>query len=299
MTEVERLREERSAEQAARRSRLLALLQKRKAAKALAANRVGNKETDRSVKEKAPEEVDKRNHDTLPSVIYDTVRLFISSFAESYWSKPRYRFHHREHDPYLVIVFLDAGDNWRLRLVDGRTIVIAKTDIYRILPEECPSEYRTWIDKSGSYSSVGKVEKVRLPYVRVNTIDGRTFTVKVSQLSKPDRLYVESIASGLIDHPDEYRKAKGLDVVARINRFCAIREGGFWNITAEAIQATNEEVIEGQEVPLEFEVSSSTCDRDKPPNTCIPSLLEIHFSSDYWEPITQEDYERLSREYVN
>ena len=296
LAEIARLREQQKqkrAEEAADRD----AEQARRVADLEAKRRAAEEEATRLEQEHLAQEAKDEAHRAFRRDMWaDTM----SRQTADYWRDARYLLHHVEHNPVEVVIIQDAGDDWRVVLTDGSVIRIPKDEIVRVEPVNCPTEYRTWVDSSGRFSSVGKIDRIKLPHVRVNTIDGRTFTVSVDKLSETDQDFVESIADGYSDSDSEpiFKKVSVADQAAKVHRFCVIQEGSFWKASAEVEQTTLPRKIGGQTIPTNFSIAGGTVHNQFPKEKSVESLIHKNFPPDIWEDMTGEAFEALKLEHM-
>ena len=101
-------------------------------------------------------------------------------------------FHHVKFNPYKAVSFTDEKTTWRLYTPKRTHIQIAKERIVRIEPVD-PKNFRTWIDSTGTYSTVARYETFDEPDLELTKLHGDRIRLDVRRLSLPDKLHVKAL----------------------------------------------------------------------------------------------------------
>ncbi len=105
-----------------------------------------------------------------------------------------YIFHHVRDTPYKANAFEEEGDDlWIATLTTTARARLKKELIVRI---ECVTDlrgFRTWIDKTGKYSTVAKYVESDGKKVRLESFQGKTLSVSIDSLSQVDIEHIQKI----------------------------------------------------------------------------------------------------------
>lgn len=204
--------------------------------------------------------------------------------AEYHRMAPRFTLHHSTLHPYEAVELLDNEEYWRILLAKGWYINLNKSRIVRVEPIECPTEYRTWVDASGAFSLVAKLEKAKKPYVQLTSINGRTHSVNADKLSDVDRRYLKSLLSGISSKSPTFYKCKEFDQVAKASRFCVL-DG---KASAEVVKTTRgNEILDDKQWKYPKHISIVQYGT-------VDDLLASAFPTEIWDEIDETEFDRLS-----
>lgn len=105
----------------------------------------------------------------------------------------RYIFHHVALDPYDVATFASNGEYWRVLLAKGFHVNVRQVDIVRIEPAEDLKDFRTWIDKTGKFSTVAKFVNLDGRRLTLSVFEGGQVSLNANQLSLHDQKQLRRI----------------------------------------------------------------------------------------------------------
>lgn len=200
---------------------------------------------------------------------------------------PRYTLHHDTLHPYEAVGLLDNERYWRILLPKGWYVNLEKSRIVRIEPIECPTDFRTWVDLSGTFSIVARLEKINNSYIQFTSINGRRHSIKVENLSVVDRRYLQELLLGIKSTPAKHYKERRMKQVAKVHRFCII-DG---RASAEVLKTTDgNEILKDKQWKYPQEITITH-------RGDVDDLLLIAFPSDIWEEIDEKKFDQLRLSY--
>jgi len=207
--------------------------------------------------------------------------------AEYHRMAPRYTLHHDTSHPYEAVELLDNEKYWRILLSKGWYVNLDKDHIVRVEPIECPTDFRSWVDASGAFSIVARLEKVKKPYIQLASINGRTHSVNADKLSDVDRRYLRSLLAGIQSTPAKFFKEKTMNQVAKVHRFCFL-DG---RASAEVLKTTQEnEILDDKQWKYPKTITIARQGN-------VDDLLATAFPSDIWNEIDEETFNELRLSY--
>ena len=212
--------------------------------------------------------------------------------AQAGRTEVRYKFHHKQSHPYEVAVFEDRDVYWRVLLPKGFYINLRKTDIVRIEPVGRVTGYRTWVDKTGQYSTVAKYVRYEQPLVQLSKPDGQLLSLAPDALAEADFGALKQLVLGCGKSPADprYFRSKWIDQVAVVTDVCAIKRATEWTVTAEVEKTTggNERIDDVWKYPIETTVSVLSYAETR--DDAVRSLFESNFPLSDWDEIDSTEY---------
>jgi len=215
----------------------------------------------------------------------------------------RFVFHHSIYDPIDVSAFVGDGDRWRVFQSNDKVFMrYLKRRIVRMEPVHCPTEYRTWVDTTGSFSSVARFVDYSRPTVTLETYDHRQVHLKFSRLCEHDREVVEELSEGREGFVGTswFFRSRFIDQAAQVHDVCISNDTGKWLVSAEAEVTTkhnkrlpDEQWEHPKQLTLWLEDGANPSSRDD----AVIAVLSQYYPEEDWSEIEESEFLSLRNDW--